>query len=199
MQNSWFPFLVTTTLVSLSPGVNALAVVQSALQQGFAPTLRVIAGQQLSLATQMVLVAAGLAYLSERVLTGVRLVGAAYLLWVGIGLLRAKVDASQESVCKDAKAPGFWHGYLVNAMNPKALVFQASFVPQFLVIGKPLLGQYALLGAIMLGIELAVMTCYSGFATQAGRWIATASVKNTIERLCGAVFIWLALLMVVAR
>lgn len=180
-------FITSTSLVSLSPGLNSLAVVQCSMSSGFSRSLRVIAGQQASLATQMLLVATGVASLSPVVLGWLQVTGACYLIFVGGQLVwagRKKREITEPS----SVAAGFWRGYLVNAANPKALLFQAAFVPQFLVVGEPLLPQYLILGSIMLAIESAVMMGYAGMASNARQLIRSGKLAKPASILCGAMF-----------
>lgn len=190
MGLDWLLFLSSTTLVSLSPGLNSLAVVQTSLASGFPQSLRVIAGQQASLATQMMLVAIGVAQASTVFLWWLKVAGACYLIYLsGLFLLAARA-APEHAGFKpgSAKAAGFWRGYFVNTANPKAMLFQAAFVPQFLNAEQSIGSQYLVLGSAMLAIECLVMMSYALAAASAKRFVQSPQVAMSANALCGLIF-----------
>jgi threonine/homoserine/homoserine lactone efflux protein len=89
---------------------------------------------------QTALMALGLGHLMQRmpaIADAVRLVGAAYLLWLGIGMLmRARhagegVSEVQRVIDRETPCGWLWRGFVNNLLNPKALLFFSLFLPQF--------------------------------------------------------------------
>ncbi|MEM8645076.1 MAG: LysE family translocator, partial [Pseudomonadota bacterium] len=75
------------------------------------------------------------------------LAGAAYLVWLGINLWRAKpelADLEQTSASSSNRAM-FWNAYIVTALNPKSIVFFVAFVPQFVNPSQPVVPQFVIL------------------------------------------------------
>ncbi len=91
---------------------------------------------------------------SATLFTALKLVGAAYLVWLGIQLWRA--DPTLEVAERRGRGAHrgarrmFWNAYVVTALNPKSIVFFIAFVPQFVDPGEPALVQFAILEATFL-------------------------------------------------
>jgi threonine/homoserine/homoserine lactone efflux protein len=127
----------------------------------------------------------------------VRLAGAAYLVWLGIKLIRAPV----EGVGSDAPPPSprggfFLQGLLVSLSNPKVLVFFGAFIPQFVDMSRDHVSQVTLLGVTFMGIAAITDALY---ALLAGRARSFFSARRTrlLSRASGGFMIgggiWLAL------
>ncbi len=116
----------------------------------------------------------------------IKLAGAAYLLWLAIQLWRsdaAPVDALQH---EDAS---LWRlarrECLVAAGNPKAILVFTAFLPQFVDIAKPMLSQFAILGASFLVLEWFSIALYSAAGVYLGRWLTRTKVRRWFNRCCG--------------
>lgn len=185
-------FLFATILISISPGLNSMTVVQCSLSNGFKKTLPIIAGQITSLATIVAIVAGGVLVVPANVLLTIKLAGAIYLLYIGYKVFKS-LKSNTRSDFPVNKTIGFWHGFLVNATNPKAIIFQTSFVPQFLVLGKVLWSQYLTLVIIMLVIEMSVLLLYAKLTSFAKTLINSDNMNFYINMTCGMVFVLLGL------
>jgi homoserine/homoserine lactone efflux protein len=86
-------------------------------------------------------------------------------------------------------------GFLVNASNPKAIVFILAVLPQFLDPQQPLLGQYLLMALTMIGVDLLVMAGYTGLAARVLRSLRSAAHQRVLNRSFGALFIAAACLL----
>ena len=131
----WFGFLAATLVVALSPGPGAVLSMSVGLRHGYRHALVAILGLQTALLLQLALVAIGLGALlaaSENAFLAVKLAGAAYLVWLGIQKWRAPVGEGGASVDAELKSGFYRQGILVNLGNPKAIVFIAALVPQFI-------------------------------------------------------------------
>lgn len=122
-------FLVVAVVVIVSPGPDFALTVHNTIARGrragLATSLGVVSGQLLwGVATALGL--AALLVASRPVFTGLRLVGAAYLIWLGIQALRG----SRHAVVA-RRGSGFRQGFLSNAGNPKMAIFFTSLLPQF--------------------------------------------------------------------
>lgn len=187
----WLAFLAAALLIAVSPGPGALTSMGAGLRHGYAGALRAIAGLQTALLIQLGIVFAGLGAVLAASATAfllVKLLGAAYLVWLGVRLWRAQPGA--------ASAPGkesgrglYLQGLLVNLGNPKAIVFMAALTPQFIDPTRPQLPQFAILAATMCGVDTVVMSGYALLAARLRPWLADPLARRRRDRLFGGFFV----------
>lgn len=133
---TWIAFTAASTLLLIIPGPTILLVVSYALGQGWRAALPIAAGVALGDFTAMTLSMLGVGALlmaSATVFTILKWIGAAYLIYLGVRLFRARgaLDAKPRmDVASAAKMTG--HAWLVTALNPKSITFFVAFLPQFL-------------------------------------------------------------------
>lgn len=127
----------------------------------------------------------------------VKMVGVIYLAWLGIQMLRSTNDLGDATGTavrgQNAGTPMrlFRKSFLVAATNPKGYIFFAAFLPQFIDLGAPLLGQYVTLALVFVAIDLAVMTAYAAVGVNAMRFLRDRGAM-VLERGCGFVMLALA-------
>lgn len=165
-------FALLSFLLIIAPGPNVLFVISRSLMLGRAAGVGTAVGGQIGVFLQVAAVAFGIGALVERsvaVFTMIKLVGAAYLIFLGVqawrhrGSLRAALDTPVEP---RSLARILWDGALVGASNPKAIVFFAAVLPQFVNRSAghvPV--QMLLLGAVFITIAV---VCDSSWALAAG-------------------------------
>lgn len=194
----WLGFLAAAILIAVSPGPGAAASMSSGLRYGFAAAVRTIAGLQSALIIQLLIVAAGLGVLLETSALAfniVKLCGAAYLIWLGIQKWRAAPQAIDENRPKLAPNALFLEGLLVNLTNPKAIVFMAALMPQFVDPARPQGVQFLIIGLTMCGVDTIVMSCYALLATRLGRWLHDPKSLKAQNRFFGSVFVGAGVLL----
>jgi threonine/homoserine/homoserine lactone efflux protein len=172
------------------PGPSVTFVISRAVALGRRAAVLTVIGNAAGAYLQVLLVALGLGAIVERSIvafTIIKLLGAAYLIWLGIEAIRhrrslaAVFDAtgtvkSRRSVLRD--------GFLVGVSNPKLIVFFASVLPQFIEVGAAPPGlQMAFLGIIFVLIALASDSAWGVFAGTARQWLARS--PRRLERLGG--------------
>jgi len=130
-------FVVATALLIATPGPNVALIVGTSLTHGARTGLTAMAGVNIGVMVQLVAVAAGLAWLVElfaRHFDLIRFIGAAYLLFLGVQTLwKARTPAPVQPLSPQR---AFSRGLAVAFANPKTLIFQAAFLPQFLTDGE---------------------------------------------------------------
>jgi len=150
---AWFAFAAASTVLLLIPGPTVLLVVSYALTQGRRVALATAAGVALGDFTAMTLSLAGLGALllaSASLFTVLKWIGAAYLVYLGIKLWRAKPALPTAG---EGEARGiFVHAFAVTALNPKSIAFFVAFVPQFIDHQALLLPQLAIMEATFVGL-----------------------------------------------
>jgi len=142
-------FVVAGLLLNLTPGVDVFFIVSRALRQGVRAGLIASLGITAGCCVHIVAAALGVSALVAASATAFMLLkwaGAAYLVWIGIGMLRAREPALAAQMAVGGRAgaaglaPGegwqvFRRGFLTNALNPKVALFFLAFVPQFIPAG----------------------------------------------------------------
>ena len=204
---TWWLFVMMTFVVSATPGPNMLLVMSSSVRHGFRAAIATMAGCMTALLAMMSISAAGLGALLQAfpaVFDVLRWIGAAYLAYLGVRSWRAPVhehasDAPQHAA-RPAKAGALYRqGLLVAASNPKAILFAAAFLPQFIHPDLPKLPQFATLLASFMVIEITWYVVYAGSGRRLAIYLRRASVLKAFNRLTGGAFIGFAALMATVR
>jgi homoserine/homoserine lactone efflux protein len=165
----YLAFLLATIVITIVPGPAVTMVVANSLTHGTRAGLLNVAGAQLALALLIGVILVGLASIIETMgwwFDWVRLAGAAYLIWIGIKLLRSSGELAESGRAPAPRGGFFLQGFLVMLSNPKALLFFGAFIPQFVDPRGNYVGQVILLGATAM-----VVAIFSdgGYAVLSGR------------------------------
>lgn len=199
---TWFAFFIACWIISLTPGAGALASMTSGLNHGFRTGYWNALGLQLALLMQILVVAAGLGALlatSETAFNLIKWLGIAYLLYLGWKQWRAPATTMMPSSDTPARATIMaliLRGFLVNASNPKAIIFILAVLPQFLNTQAPLLEQYAIMATTMILVDLIVMAGYTILAANLLRLLRHPRYQGWMNKAFGGTFMGAALLMV---
>lgn len=199
----WLTYLITTIILSLSPGSGAINTMTTAISHGYRNTFASIAGLQVGLTIHIVLVGVGLGTLFSRSVVAFEILkwaGAAYLIWLGIQQWRAAGSINlQARGTHQPRSKLFKRAVLVNITNPKSIVFLAALFPQFIDPLQPQLMQYLVLGLTTLVVDIIVMTGYATLATRIAGWLKAPGQMKTLNRLFGSLFVLVAALLASAR
>jgi RhtB (resistance to homoserine/threonine) family protein len=138
-------FIVSGLLLNIMPGPDSLLIMARSATQGWRAGVAAALGIGAGTMVHVLAAAVGLSALlatSAAAFNVVKWVGAAYIVWCGIGMLRARLKGS--SAGQDTPAPAplpyrriFAQGFLTNVLNPKVALFFLAFVPQFIDAGAP--------------------------------------------------------------
>jgi homoserine/homoserine lactone efflux protein len=194
----WLGFLAATLLIAISPGPGAVASMSTGLRHGYGAALRVILGLQAAILLQLLIVALGLGALlasSETAFNLVRLIGASYLIWLGLQKWRSTPQEINEDACTIVPHGLFLQGLLVNLTNPKAIVFIAALVPQFIDPARSQWPQMLIIALTMFSVDALVMSCYALLATHLRRWLHDPQALKLQNRFFGGIFIGAGLLL----
>ena len=142
----WFAYLLTSIILSLSPGSGAINTMTTAISHGYRGASASIAGLQTGLGIHIVLVGVGLGTLFSRSVIAFEVLkwaGAAYLIWLGIQQWRAAGAIDLNTMANtQSRRRLFKRAVFVNLTNPKSIVFLAALFPQFILPQEPQLMQY---------------------------------------------------------
>ena len=188
-------FVTAELVFSLTPGPTVMMISAYGFRGGFRQALAAICGTQTGNTIWYVASVAGLGALVTAwplAFAAVRLLGAAYLIWLGIGELRRSFHPAP-----DAAAPRLTRGPYIQALltqlgNPKALLFFGALLPQFIDTGRPLMPQYVLMFAITFLGESIILSAYGGLAAAGGQ--RTAAHGTWREHISGVVLLALGLM-----
>lgn len=196
----YLAYVAACIAIVIVPGPTVTVVIANSLRHGIGAGFLNVAGTQAGLAIMLGVLAAGLhvivAGLAE-VFDAVRLMGAAYLVWLGIKLWRSDGTLAHAAERGKAKGSFFWQGFLVILSNPKALLFFGAFIPQFINTSGNAIGQTLLLGATFMVVATVLDGSYALLAGGAGKLLSRTRVR-ALEMISGTCLIgggiWLALL-----
>lgn len=199
----WLTYLLTTTILSLSPGSGAVNTMSTGISHGYKKTQIAIAGLQTGLAAHIILVGIGLGALFSHSVMAFQILkwaGAAYLIWLGIQQWRAHGAIDLNAVAKaTSRGKLYKRALLVNLTNPKSVVFLAALFPQFILPHQPLVLQYLALGVTTIVVDILVMQGYAVLATRISRWIKGPRQMLLLNRIFGSVFIAIGIVLATAR
>lgn len=178
-------FLVTTFIVVLSPGPAAIAVSAASASHGFRHSVPVVVGIAAANVIYFVLSATGISALimgSAELFSVVKWVGVAYLVYLGLSALLSRTGPfSVPTSPRQAQSVGqqFLKGFVIEMANPKALLYFAALLPQFINPSQAVLPQFVVFGLLTLVIDLLV---YSGYGALA-HWSSSRGLKPWLVRL----------------
>lgn len=189
-------FLLPTLLLNLTPGPDMLFVLSRGMARGRAAVLRAVAGMSVGYLFHVTLVSVGLASLLQSapgLLTWVKILGAAYLAWMGIRVFTSS-GAATHDISPATPSSDFRQGIVVSASNPKVAIYFLAYLPQFV---NPAHGnarlQLATLGVLFIVSSALVNGSVGLLSGTLGRWLRTsARGPMLIDRVCGTVMIGLA-------
>ncbi len=187
----WFGFLLAAILIAVTPGPGAVISMSTGMRYGYWSALAAILGLQAAILLHLTIVALGLGAVlaaSETAYLAVKLVGAAYLIWLGIQKWRAPLVPVDTSMPPVRQRNLFIQGALVNLTNPKAIVFIGALVPQFVDPAVSPGPQYAVIATTLCLTDMMVMSCYALAAGRLGRWLRDPAAIRMQNRLFGGVF-----------
>lgn len=203
--NGWLLYLAAAVGLSLTPGPNGLLALSHGMRFGLGRASWTALG---GVAGFMLLVAASLAGLgallatSERAFVMTKWAGAVYLIYLGIRTWRAPAPQVEQRMAADGDRTAasdersadragprrcFIEGFLVAVSNPKALIFFAAFLPQFMVPGLSFTTQFLVLGGTFAVVELIYELLIAGMAMRVAPWLGRHG--RIFNRITGATFV----------
>lgn len=178
-------FATASLGLAVIPGPTMLLALSNGMAGGMRRAAWGMAGAGLGAGILIAVVAVGLGSLlsaSAMLFNAVRVAGVLYLLWLAVQLWRSPPLDVQAAL---AQVPGqqavgraaFVRSLGVALSNPKALLFFAAFLPQFVDPTQPQATQYAVLGALFVGLDTLVMVAYAAAGRQAVRWMSQRGLR----------------------
>jgi threonine/homoserine/homoserine lactone efflux protein len=199
-------FLSAALLITISPGPDNLMVLSVGMSRGRRQGMVFGLGCALGCLSHTLLAALGVGALikaSPLAFGGLKLLGGAYLIWLGIGALRSRGGARVQGagLPDESLLKLFTKGLFANMINPKVVLFFLSFLPQFVVASRGDAGwQTAQLGLLFTAQGVLLFGLLGYFSGAVGAWInRTPSAAKWMDRVAGAIFVGLGLRLIIAR
>ncbi|QIZ68769.1 LysE family translocator [Geobacillus subterraneus] len=195
---SYGMYLLASILMHATPGVDTMYIMGRSVAQGRKAGVYSVLGISTGVFVHTLLAAFGLAVILQQsvvLFTAVKIAGAAYLVYLGIKMMRQPAPPALES---EELAPMklkkiYWQGVTTNVMNPKVALFFLSFLPQFIQTDQP----YGPLPFLLLGLSFVVTSTMWGLGVVYVAALATKRVRQNakmallVNRLTGIMFIGL--------
>jgi threonine/homoserine/homoserine lactone efflux protein len=172
-------FVALVSVLIAIPGPSVLFTVSRALTVGRRSALLTVVGNEIGLCVQVLAVAIGVGAVVERsaqVVTVVKLVGAAYLVYLGVQAIRHRRSVA-EALAAKVRPVSPWRavrdGFVVGVANPKTIVFFVVVLPEFTTTGPghlPIAVQMLILGAVFPVIALVLDSLWAAVAGTAREW-----------------------------
>jgi homoserine/homoserine lactone efflux protein len=194
---SWGLFVATEVVLCLIPGPAVLFVIAQALRYGGRHSLWANTGVLAGNAFYFTLSATGLGALvmtSHTLFSVVKWAGALYLVFLGLQLWRAAGAVARDRVRLAPEAPAagaalFGRGFILQAANPKALVFFTALLPQFIDVRQPVAPQVLILGVSSVVVEFFVLAGYGLLAGRATHLAREPRFSRMADRVAGTLLI----------
>ena len=197
-------FVPACFAINLAFGPNNLLSITNGVQHGWRCAVLSGIGRLVAFVPMMAISAAGLGVIlatSAVAFSIVKYLGAAYLIWIGIRILRS-APVAQISPSSPATPVALTElarrEFLVAAGNPKAIVVFTAFFPQFITTPDMYLQNFAILGAIFIALEVVAMGLYAWAGAVVGR-SAKQSVVSWLSQASGIGMIVFGGLLAFAR
>jgi threonine/homoserine/homoserine lactone efflux protein len=201
-------FVLSGLLLNITPGPDTLYIVGRSSTQGWQAGAVAALGIGTGALVHVCAAALGLSAIlaaSATAFAAVKMIGAAYLVYVGISLLRSKGTTQSEAIATERRPAAmrgiFFQGFLTNVLNPKVALFFLAFLPQFVMSdapSKPL--SFLFLGAIfdLNGTIWNLLVAWST-ARISNKLAAGDRCRNWFNRCVGSIFIVVGLRLALAR
>jgi len=193
-------FTVAAVLIVLLPGPDTLVVVRSLLRGGRRRALTASLGVLCGLTVWVTAAALGISALLQASRIGydaLRIVGAVYLIWLGIQSWRTRGAIADEGAAvpsrREILGTGYVAGLLTDLLNPKVGVFFVTFLPGFLPHGYSVAGVSLLFGAIFVVLTGLYFAILLALAARVTGWMSTPRIRRRLDSITGTVLIGLGL------
>ena len=182
-------FLGACVLLFIKPGPAMSVIVANSVEYRTSGGLITVAGNILGCTILIGIVAFGLAWIAEAMrqwFDWIRLVGALYLIWLGVSRLRnaGRVSAYGENPTGEL----FRDGFIVTVANPEIIIFLATLLPPFVDMGRPVAPQLAILAATFIGVSTVAGVTLAVLAGQARVFLSGDRLK-WIDYLSGGLIV----------
>lgn len=196
-------FVPACFALNMAFGPNNLLSMTIAARHGLRASLLAGAGRLFAFVLMIAVAALGMGALlvaSEVAFVVVKILGAAYLIWLGVRILRSPADlpAARPEPCGDGIHGFMRQEFLVAIGNPKAILIFTAFFPQFLAPGN-YWGSFLTLGSVFLALELVAIALYAIAGTRLSGVMRNAHGLRWVNRISGSTMIVFGAVLAASR
>lgn len=189
-------FISASLILAVTPGPSVMYIVARSATHGRRAGLASVAGIAVGGWLNAIAAAVGLGAIflaSSSAFTIVKWVGAAYLIFLGIQIVRRPASDEKKKVSNEIRVKSvFRDGFIVALLNPKTTIFFAAFLPQFMTNDSSPMGQALLLSTLCILLATVTDTLYAILASSASGWLSHSVLAKRFGRwLSGGVFVGL--------
>jgi len=196
-------FIPSCFALNMAFGPNNLLSITIGAHHGLRPALLAAAGRLVAFALMIGVAAVGMGALlmaSQMAFTVVKVLGAAYLIWLGCKLCFARVELGGQPLEPQQRSIAGYvrKEFLVAIGNPKAILVFTAFFPQF-VVPENYLSSFLTLGAIFLALEVVAIAAYAYAGTRLSGLMQNARGLRWMNRISGGMMIFFGTLLALAK
>lgn len=177
----------------LLPGPAVMLTINNSIQRGLLMSVAGILGIALAILVVAIISATSLGIIlasSVMAFTLVKLVGAVYLIYLGIKIWRTKISINSSKVHQERSyVKCFIEGFLVSISNPKAIIFFMSIFPQFIDLSKAYEPQFILLAVTFSLLVILIHTTYAIFSSFAKSRLSSMKFRSLLNKVSGGIFV----------
>lgn len=197
-------FLVAITLITITPGVDMMLVIRNTARGGFQDGVVSSFGICCGLFVHATVSAAGVSIIllqSAWAFSVLKIVGAGYLIWLGITSWKSVLQNQQTlafkeentACCKLRRRQSFREGFFCNVLNPKAVMFYMAFLPQFIDPNRSVYLQFLILAGVHFIIAMIWQSFLASVVNKAKNWMLSSNVNRIFNGITGSVMVYLGI------
>ena len=192
--STWIYFLLTVTVLTVTPGPNVLLCITTSVSSSFRLSIYSALGGFTATSIIFTLSFLGLGAIiasSEFIFLAIKYAGALYLIYLGYKAFTSKqtnFDFQNNTSTSTNKLNLFSKGFLVGASNPKAIIFFTALFPQFIDTNSSLLIQFVILYSTFAFFELFWLLFYGYFAAKSSVYLRQDGKVKLFNKITGGIF-----------
>ena len=193
-------FVTTATAIIISPGPDTIVILRHAMNNGRGAGLAAVSGVQLGLVVHTLLAIVGISLLiasTPFLLTGISVVGAGYLAWLGFKSLQGGGGLTfDDTSATTKKGQALREAALCNLLNPKVILIFLALYPNFIDYGRGNITEQLIgLSVILIALNTIWQAPMALAANALRRWMSNPAVLLGVNRASGGILILMAALM----
>lgn len=195
---------VAVFLLAASPGPGVFAILARAVSTGFKPALLMIIGLVTGDIIYLACAVFGLSLVAQvmgELFIIVKLIGGAYLFWLGIKIWRSG-EAEIKNATQEKKITCMGHylsGLFITLSNPKVILFYCGFLPAFINLNLISAADFLLVTIVVSSVLMLVLSFYALLAVRAADWLSDHRISGTANRIAGSVMMATGIVIAVKK
>ncbi len=193
---TWLLFSAVALVAVISPGPAILLSISNSIRYGISKVVLSSFGNICGLfllSTAAIFGLGAILKTSTTLFLVIKIIGAAYLIYLGIRQWRSKTNFFEgvDKKCEQTKSNRrfFVEGFLIAMTNPKAILFFTALFPQFINTQQALTPQFLIMTFTFMAISFTALVAYGVLATKAKSWLSTGQRAKWFNRTLGSLFV----------